>query len=137
LKGPRSGRARAQRLKALRGAIQQDNIVLSGDKKGQVAVWDFEKVYERTVYGDLHRALTNNLRFLGPLHDMLCASASSDGLLKVRLRCLPARRRAADQTQHASLFSAATTRFHEQRDSLHLQAYKGSMQQAGYDKWRL
>lgn len=56
--------------------------MLSGDKKGQVAVWDFEKVYERTVYGEMHKALTNNLRFLGPLHDMQCASASSDGLLK-------------------------------------------------------
>lgn len=58
--------------------------MVSGDKKGQVAVWDFEKVYERTVHGSMHRALTNNLRFLGPLHDMQCASASSDGLCKVR-----------------------------------------------------
>ena len=62
---------------------EQDNIVVSGDKKGQVAVWDHEKVHERTVHGQLHRALTNNLRFLGPLHDMTCASASSDGVLKV------------------------------------------------------
>ncbi len=60
--------------------------MLSGDKKGQVAVWDFHKVYERTVYGEMHRALTNNLRFLGPLHDMQCASASSDGILKARAR---------------------------------------------------
>jgi DNA damage-binding protein 2 len=65
----------------------QDNIVVSGDKKGQVAVWDFEKVHERTVHGSMHRALTNNLRFLGPLHDMQCASASSDGLCKVGLPC--------------------------------------------------
>ncbi|CAL8469557.1 g9098 [Coccomyxa elongata] len=61
----------------------KDNIVVSGDKKGQVAIWDFEKVHERTVHGNMHRALTNNLRFLGPLHDMQCASASSDGLCKV------------------------------------------------------
>lgn len=60
----------------------KDNIIVSGDKKGQVAIWDFEKVHERTVHGNMHRALTNNLRFLGPLHDMQCASASSDGLCK-------------------------------------------------------
>lgn len=64
----------------------QDNLVVSGDKKGQVAVWDFEKVHERTVYASMHRALTNNLRFLGPLHDVSCASASSDGLLKARCK---------------------------------------------------
>ena len=64
----------------------QDNIVVSGDKKGQVAVWDFDKVHERTVYANMHRALANNIRFLGPLRDSLCASASSDGRLKA---CFP------------------------------------------------
>ena len=39
------------------------------------------QVYERTVYR-LHQALANNLRFLGGGDGMLCASASSDGLLK-------------------------------------------------------
>ena len=60
----------------------QDNIVVSGDKKGQVAVWDHERVHERTVYATMHRALTNNLRFLCAASDAACASASSDGLLK-------------------------------------------------------
>ena len=60
----------------------QDNIVVSGDKKGQVAIWDFERVHERTVYGHMHRALTNHIRFMGPLHDTQCASAASDGMLK-------------------------------------------------------
>jgi hypothetical protein len=62
----------------------QDNIVVSGDKKGQVAVWDHEKVHERTLYASMHRALTNNLRFLCAASDAACASASSDGLLKAR-----------------------------------------------------
>jgi len=62
----------------------QDNIVVSGDKKGQVAVWDFDKVHERTVYGQMHRALTNNIRSMGPQRDSYCASASTDGILKVR-----------------------------------------------------
>jgi hypothetical protein len=47
----------------------------------QVAIWDFEKVHERTVY-NLNRALTNNLRFV-PGSDSDCISASSDGKLRV------------------------------------------------------
>ena len=52
----------------------------------QVAVWDFGKVYERTVWR-LNKALTNNLSFLPSVDGMACCSASSDGTLKVRL-CL-------------------------------------------------
>ncbi|KAA6425236.1 MAG: DAMAGED DNA-BINDING 2 protein [Trebouxia sp. A1-2] len=59
----------------------RDNIVLSGDKKGQVAIWDHAKVYDRTVY-NLNKALTNNLRFLPGSDGMQCCSASSDGTLK-------------------------------------------------------
>eukprot|EP00884_Botryococcus_braunii_P017509 jgi/Botrbrau1/4441/Bobra.0348s0029.2 len=59
----------------------KDHIVLSGDKKGQVAVWNFEKVHERTVY-NMNRALTNNLRFV-PGSDYDCISASSDGKLRI------------------------------------------------------
>ena len=58
--------------------------MVSGDKKGQVAVWDFDKVHERTVYAQMHRALANSIKFLGPLRDTLCASSSADGRLKVR-----------------------------------------------------
>lgn len=61
--------------------------MLSGDKKGQVAIWDHAKVYDRTVY-NLNRALTNNLRFLPSSDGMQCCSASSDGTLKVMLYAL-------------------------------------------------
>ena len=54
----------------------------AGDKKGQVAMWDHVKVYERTVY-PMHRALTNNICFFDTAGAMSCASASSDGQLKV------------------------------------------------------
>ena len=57
----------------------------AGDKKGQVAMWDHVKVYERTVY-PMHRALTNNICFFDAASAMSCASASSDGLLKVHIR---------------------------------------------------
>lgn len=49
----------------------------------QVAIWNWQQVYERTVYSDIHQALTNTLRFLRGGDGMLCCSASSDGLLKV------------------------------------------------------
>ena len=67
----------------------------AGDKKGQVAVWDHQKVYERTVY-TMHRALTNQIRFFDAASALSCASASSDGKLKVR-GAAARRRRAAQQ----------------------------------------
>ena len=48
-------------------------------------MWDHVKVYERTVY-PMHRALTNNICFFDTAGAMSCASASSDGQLKVRRR---------------------------------------------------
>ena len=47
-----------------------------------MAVWDHIRVYERTVY-PMHRALTNNICFFNTSSALTCASASSDGLLKV------------------------------------------------------
>lgn len=60
----------------------QDNIVVSGDKKGQVAVWDFHKVTERSVY-NTHKALTNHVRFIPSSDGAACCSAATDGTLKV------------------------------------------------------
>ncbi|KAL3157624.1 hypothetical protein ABBQ32_012072 [Trebouxia sp. C0010 RCD-2024] len=74
-------RLHSRRCTCLEFHPSRDNIVLSGDKKGQVAVWDHAKVYDRTVY-NLNRALTNNLRFLPGSDGMQCCSASSDGTLK-------------------------------------------------------
>ena len=74
-------RLHSRRCTCLEFHPTQDNIVLSGDKKGQVAIWDHAKVYDRTVY-NLNRALTNNLRFLPGSDGMQCCSASSDGTLK-------------------------------------------------------
>ncbi|EFN53251.1 hypothetical protein CHLNCDRAFT_26064, partial [Chlorella variabilis] len=58
-----------------------DHLVLSGDKRGQIAVWDHHKVYERTLYSSINRWLTNQLRFM-PGGDA-CASSSYDGTVKV------------------------------------------------------
>ncbi|KAK9845886.1 hypothetical protein WJX81_005132 [Elliptochloris bilobata] len=75
-------RLHSRRCTCLEFHPTKDNLVLSGDKKGQVAVWDHIKVYERTVY-PMHRALTNNICFFDTASALSCASASSDGLLKV------------------------------------------------------
>lgn len=75
-------RLHSRRCTSLEFHPTRDNIVLSGDKKGQVAIWDHAKVYDRTVY-NLNKALTNNLCFLPGSDGMQCCSASSDGTLKV------------------------------------------------------
>jgi DNA damage-binding protein 2 len=68
--------------------MPQDNIVLSGDKSGQVAVWDYEKVFERTVHR-INRALTNNLAFFPGGDGSQCCSTSSDGTVKASRLILP------------------------------------------------
>uniref|UniRef100_A0A7N0ULS8 Protein DAMAGED DNA-BINDING 2 n=1 Tax=Kalanchoe fedtschenkoi TaxID=63787 RepID=A0A7N0ULS8_KALFE len=54
------------------------NILLSGDKKGQLGVWDYNKVYEKVVYGNIHSCILNNIRF-NPMNDGTVYAASSDG----------------------------------------------------------
>jgi WD40 repeat protein len=58
----------------------KNNILLSGDKKGQIGVWDFGKVYEKNVYGNIHSVQVNNMRF-SPTNDDMVYSASSDGTI--------------------------------------------------------
>ncbi|KAL4435880.1 hypothetical protein ABPG77_000642 [Micractinium sp. CCAP 211/92] len=60
-----------------------DHLVLSGDKKGQIAVWDWQKVYERTVFTSINRWLTNQLRFMPGGDGSSCASSSYDGSIKI------------------------------------------------------
>ncbi|CAM8982505.1 unnamed protein product [Rhodiola kirilowii] len=54
------------------------NILLSGDKKGQLGVWDYNKVYEKVVYGNIHSCILNNIKF-SPMNDGTIYAASSDG----------------------------------------------------------
>lgn len=56
----------------------KDNILLSGDKKGQIGIWDFEKVFEKTVYNTVHTCIVNSIRFHPTNFDMIY-TASSDG----------------------------------------------------------
>ncbi|KAJ9543797.1 hypothetical protein OSB04_023504 [Centaurea solstitialis] len=71
-------RYHSRRVTCLEFHPTNNNILLSGDKKGQLGVWDFNKVHEKTVYGNIHSCLLNNMKF-SPANDGTIYAASSDG----------------------------------------------------------
>ncbi|KAG7538345.1 WD40-repeat-containing domain superfamily [Arabidopsis suecica] len=73
-------RYHSRRVTCLEFHPTKNNILLSGDKKGQIGVWDFAKVYEKNVYGNIHSVQVNNMRF-SPTNDDMVYSASSDGTI--------------------------------------------------------
>ncbi|CAM6103070.1 unnamed protein product [Calypogeia fissa] len=56
----------------------RDNIVISGDKKGQIGIWDFESVVDKTVYKHVHSCLVNSIKF-HPINNGVIYTSSSDG----------------------------------------------------------
>ncbi|KAJ9146795.1 hypothetical protein P3X46_029021 [Hevea brasiliensis] len=73
-------RYHSRRVTCLEFHPTKNNILLSGDKKGQVGVWDFEKVHEKMVYANIHTCIVNNMRF-NPSNDGMVYAASSDGTI--------------------------------------------------------
>ncbi|KAG4167899.1 hypothetical protein ERO13_A13G224600v2 [Gossypium hirsutum] len=71
-------RYHSRRVTCLEFHPTNNHILLSGDKKGQLGVWDFAKVHEKTVYGNIHSCILNNMRF-SPANDGMIYAASSDG----------------------------------------------------------
>ncbi|KAJ7964174.1 damaged DNA binding 2 [Quillaja saponaria] len=71
-------RYHSRRVTCLEFHPTKNNILLSGDKKGQIGVWDFRKVCEKMVYENIHSCITNNMRF-NPTNDEMIYAASSDG----------------------------------------------------------
>lgn len=81
----------ARRVTCLEFHPVMDSVVFSGDKHGQIAVWDVDKVFERTVFPDINRWLTNNIKFLpqDAQNGNIAATSSYDGTIKVRMHaCL-------------------------------------------------
>ncbi|XP_047312155.1 protein DAMAGED DNA-BINDING 2 [Impatiens glandulifera] len=70
----------SRRVTCLEFHPTNNNILLSGDKKGQLGVWDFHKVDEKTVYESVHSCILNNMKF-SPANDGSVYSASSDGTI--------------------------------------------------------
>ncbi|XWS52997.1 hypothetical protein CRYUN_Cryun11dG0120100 [Craigia yunnanensis] len=73
-------RYHSRRITCLEFHPTNNHILLSGDKKGQLGVWDFAKVHEKTVYGNIHSCILNNMR-LSPANDGTIYAASSDGTI--------------------------------------------------------
>ncbi|XP_057442272.1 protein DAMAGED DNA-BINDING 2 [Lotus japonicus] len=73
-------RYHSRRITCLEFHPTKNNIILSGDKKGQLGVWDFVRVHEKVVYGNIHSCLLNNMKF-NPTNDCMVYSASSDGTI--------------------------------------------------------
>ncbi|KAL4587751.1 hypothetical protein LXL04_000625 [Taraxacum kok-saghyz] len=73
-------RYHSRRVTCLEFHPTNNNILLSGDKKGQLGVWDFGKVHEKTVYSNIHTCLLNNMKF-SPANDGTVYAASSDGTM--------------------------------------------------------
>ncbi|XP_042015040.1 protein DAMAGED DNA-BINDING 2-like isoform X2 [Salvia splendens] len=71
-------RYHSRRVTCLEFHPTKNNILISGDKKGQLGVWDYEKVHERIVYGNIHSCILNNMKY-NPLNDGTVYGASSDG----------------------------------------------------------
>ncbi|KAM4083020.1 hypothetical protein ACB094_08G025200 [Castanea mollissima] len=73
-------RYHSRRITCLEFHPTSNNVLLSGDKKGQVGVWDFGKVHKKMVYGNIHSCIVNNMRF-NPTNDDSVYAASSDGTI--------------------------------------------------------
>ena len=54
----------ARRTTCLEFHPTNPRVVLSGDKAGQVAVWDIDRVFERSVYTEINKWLTNNIKWM-------------------------------------------------------------------------
>lgn len=73
-------RYHSRRVTCLEFHPTNNNILLSGDKKGQLGIWDFGKVHEKTVYGNIHNCILNNMKF-NPTNDGSIYATSSDGTI--------------------------------------------------------
>ncbi|XP_077222381.1 damaged DNA binding 2 [Tasmannia lanceolata] len=73
-------RFHSRRVTCLEFHPTNNNVLLSGDKKGQLGIWDYGKVYEKTVYGSAHSCILNNMKF-NPVNDVAVYTSSSDGTI--------------------------------------------------------
>lgn len=70
----------SRRITCLEFHPTKNNILMSGDKKGQIGIWDYEKVTEKTVYDTVHSFVLNSMKF-HPVKDDYIYTSGSDGTL--------------------------------------------------------
>lgn len=75
-------RYHSRRVTCLEFHPTNNNILISGDKKGELGVWDYGKVDEKTVYSNVHSCILNNMRF-STKNDGTIYAASSDGTVSL------------------------------------------------------
>ncbi|XP_072996150.1 DNA damage-binding protein 2 isoform X1 [Typha latifolia] len=73
-------RFHSRRVTCLEFHPTRNNVVLSGDKKGQVGIWDYCKLQEKMIYGSIHTCIVNNMKF-NLRNDEVLYTSSSDGTI--------------------------------------------------------
>ncbi|XXG66429.1 hypothetical protein AAC387_Pa05g3910 [Persea americana] len=73
-------RFHSRRITCLEFHPTNNHVLLSGDKKGQLGIWDYAKIHEKTVYGSIHSCILNNMKF-NPANDGTVYTSSSDGTI--------------------------------------------------------
>ncbi|KAH0458059.1 hypothetical protein IEQ34_013374 [Dendrobium chrysotoxum] len=70
----------SRRVTSLEFHPTMNSVLLSGDKKGQIGIWDYSKPNEKTVYGSIHSCIVNNMKF-DTRNDIMLYTSSSDGTI--------------------------------------------------------
>lgn len=73
-------RLHSRRITSLEFHPTRDTVILSGDKKGQVGIWDYGKLHEKTVYESIHSCIVNNIKF-NMTSEWTFYTSSSDGTI--------------------------------------------------------
>ncbi|KAM0865134.1 hypothetical protein ACQ4PT_043477 [Festuca glaucescens] len=58
----------------------KNNVLLSGDKKGLLGIWDYVKLHEKITYDSVHSCILNSMK-LDTANDGVLYTASSDGTI--------------------------------------------------------
>lgn len=58
----------------------KNNVLLSGDKKGLLGIWDYVKLHEKIIYDSVHSCILNSMK-VDTTNDGLLYTASSDGTI--------------------------------------------------------
>ncbi|XP_062192657.1 DNA damage-binding protein 2 [Phragmites australis] len=56
----------------------RNNVLLSGDKKGLLGIWDYVKLHEKITYDSVHSCILNSMK-IDTANDGVLYTASSDG----------------------------------------------------------
>ncbi|GLJ21497.1 hypothetical protein SUGI_0397090 [Cryptomeria japonica] len=70
----------SRRVTCLEFHPTKNNILISGDKKGEIGIWDYEKVLDTILYDSVHSCIVNNIKF-HPVNSEFIYTSGSDGTI--------------------------------------------------------